>query len=263
MKLPFTQVDAFATQPFEGNQAAVMPLDTWLPDDVMLAIARENNLSETAYTVPAKDGDADYELRWFTPGMEVAMCGHATLAAGHVLLGDRAIVRFRTRKAGLLTVARADGGYALELPQVEVAAQSRPDVAAALGTGDAPCFVSTGDAAEPSVIVLLPDEASVRAVAPDFRALAATGVMAIPTAPGIDTDIVSRVFVPYCGIDEDPVTGSAHAALVPFWAARLGRARFTALQASARSGRIDCRIEGERVVLVGGCVTTIEGVFTL
>lgn len=263
MKLPFTQVDAFATRPFEGNQAAVMPLDAWLPDDVLLAIARENNLSETAFTIPATGGDANYELRWFTPGMEVAMCGHATLAAGHVLIGARPSVRFRTRKAGTLAVARAENGYALDLPRVAVEAKPRHAVTAALGTGEAPCFESTGNAAEPAVIVLLENEAAVRAVAPDFRALAATGVMAIVTAPGDATDIASRVFVPYCGIDEDPVTGSAHASLVPFWAARLGRDRFTAFQASARGGRLDCRLEGDRVVLVGGCVTTIEGTFTL
>lgn len=263
MRLPFTQVDAFATRPFEGNQAAVMPLEAWLPDEVLLAIARENNFSETAFTVPADDDGADYELRWFTPGMEVAMCGHATLAAGHVLIGDRSVIRFRTRKAGLLAVARAESGYALDLPRVAVEAKPRPDVSAALGTGAASCFESTGDAAEPAVIVLLDDETAVRAVAPDFRALATTGVMAIVTAPGDATQIASRVFVPYCGIDEDPVTGSAHASLVPFWAPRLGRERFTAIQASARGGRIDCRLAGDRVVLVGGCVTTIEGTFTL
>lgn len=263
MKLPFTQVDAFADRTFAGNPAAVMPLEAWLPDDVLLAIARENNLSETAFTIPATDAGADFELRWFTPGQEVALCGHATLAAGHVLIGDRAALRFRTRHAGTLTIARAGDGYALELPAIGVTPADVPAVRAALGTGDAPACLSTSDAAEPAVIVLLPDEAAVRAVAPDFAALARTGVMAIVTAPGDATDIASRVFVPYCGIDEDPVTGSAHAALGPFWAARLGRDSFTAFQASARGGRLGCRVGGGRVTLDGACVTVIEGSFLL
>jgi PhzF family phenazine biosynthesis protein len=263
MKLAFTQVDAFADRPFGGNPAAVMPLDAWLDDAVLLAIARENNLSETAFTVPSPSADAEFELRWFTPGQEVALCGHATLAAGHVLIGARPMVRFRTRKAGVLTVARDGDAYALELPAIAVAPAAVPAVSAALGTGAAPAFMSTDDAAEPAVIVLLDSEAQVRAVAPDFKALSETGVMAIVTAPGAGTAIASRVFVPYCGIDEDPVTGSAHAALVPFWAARLGQTRFDAVQASARGGRLGCRVSGDRVTLAGRCVTVIEGSFFL
>lgn len=263
MKLPFTQVDAFADRVFGGNPAVVMPLDAWLDDAVLLAIARENNLSETAFTVPATDGAVDYDLRWFTPGQEVALCGHATLAAGHVLIGDRPAIRFRTRMAGVLTVTRDDDGYALELPAIDVAPVSEPEVTAALGTGAAPAFRSTGDAAEPAVIVLLDSEAAVRAVTPDFKALAPTGVMAIVTARGDTTDVASRVFVPYCGIDEDPVTGSAHAALGPFWAGRLGRDRFSAVQASARGGLLGCHVAKGRVTLAGRCVTVIEGSFRL
>lgn len=261
-RLAFTQVDAFADRRFAGNQAAVMPLDAWLPDALLAAIANENNLAETAFTIPAT-GDADYELRWFTPAVEVAMCGHATLAAGHVLMNGRDAVRFRTRKAGVLTVARDGDRYRLDLPAVPVVPHDRADVAAALGVAGAATFQSEGDAAEPAVIVLLADEAAVRALAPDFRALAATGVMAIATAPGAATDIVSRVFVPVCGIDEDPVTGSAHAALTPFWARRLSREAFTAFQASARGGHVACRLAGDRVLLGGGCVTVIEGLFAL
>lgn len=262
MRLPFTQVDAFADRPFAGNQAGVIPLDAWLPDDVLAGIANENNVAETAFTIPAS-GDADYELRWFTPAVEVAMCGHATLAAGHVLIGGRDQVRFRTRKAGVLTVAREGDSYALDLPVVPVAPHDRPDVTAALGCDGALTFQSVAEAAEPAVIVLLDDEAAVRALAPDFRALAETGVMAIPTARGTATDIVSRVFVPSCGIDEDPVTGSAHAALTGFWAERLGRDRFTAFQASRRGGHVGCTLAGDRALLSGRCVTTIEGVFLL
>lgn len=262
MKLPFAQIDAFADRPFGGNPAAVMPLDAWLPDDVLQAIALENNLSETAFTVPAS-GDADYELRWFTPACEVALCGHATFASGHHLIGMRDKVRFRTRKAGVLEVLRAGDGYAMDLPATFMSPQPRPEIAAALGVPDAPTWASATDAAEETVIVLLEDEAAVRALRPDFRALGDYHNMVVPTAPGRDTDVVSRVFVPSFGIDEDPVTGSAHAALVPFWAERLGRNRFSAFQASKRGGRVDCELRGDRAILSGRCVTVIEGQFTL
>jgi PhzF family phenazine biosynthesis protein len=263
MKLPFVQIDAFADRPFGGNPAAVMPLTEWLPDEVLQAIAIENNLSETAFTVPAQ-GDADYELRWFTPGMEVALCGHATLASGHHLIEGRERIRFRTRKAGVLEVRRAgEGSYALDLPATRMFAAPRPEIAEALGVADAPTWASNTEAAEETVIVLLEDEAAVRALEPDFRALGRHHVMAVPTARGSNTDVVSRVFVPSFGIDEDPVTGSAHAALAHFWAEQLGQPSFTAFQASARGGRVDCTLEGDRAVLGGRCVTVIEGSFLL
>jgi PhzF family phenazine biosynthesis protein len=260
MKLPFTQVDAFAERPFGGNPAAVMPLTEWLPDEVLQAIAEENNLSETAFAVPAT-GDADYDLRWFTPTCEVALCGHATLASGHVLIrGD--LVRFRTRKAGVLTVRRDGERLALDLPITRVAPQPYPDLVAALGLGEAEVFQSISGA-EATGIVLAEDETAVRACQPDMRALRSIELMAIVTARGTDTDVVSRVFVPAWGVDEDPVTGSAHAALAPFWAERLGRDRFTAFQASRRGGRVDVRLDGERAILGGRCVTVIEGSFLL
>lgn len=262
MRLSFTQIDAFAERPFQGNSAAVMPLDAWLPDDVLQAIALENNLSETAFTIPAS-GDADFELRWFTPTMEVALCGHATLASGHHLIGERDRIRFRTRKAGVLEVTRAGEGYALDLPATPMAARPRPRIAAALGVPGAETWASETEAAEETVIVLLDDEAAVRALSPDFAALGKHHVMAIATAPGSETDVVSRVFVPAFGIDEDPVTGSAHAALAHFWAGRLGRPHFTAFQASARGGRLDCTLTRDRAILGGRCVTVIEGIFLL
>jgi PhzF family phenazine biosynthesis protein len=262
MKLPFVQIDAFAERAFGGNPAAVMPLDAWLPDATLQAIANENNLSETAFTVPA-DGDADYELRWFTPTMEVAMCGHATLASGHHLIGDRDQVRFRTRKAGVLTVGRDGDAYTLDLPATVMAPEPHPDVAAAIGAPCAPTFASSTEAAEGTIIILLENEAAVRALAPDYKALAGHHVMAVPTAPGDSADVVSRVFVPAFGIDEDPVTGSAHAALAHFWAGRLGRTRFSAFQASARGGRIDVSLEADRALLGGRCVTVMEGSFLL
>lgn len=260
--MPFFQVDAFADRPFSGNPAAVMPLDRWLPDSTMQSIAAENNLSETAFTVPSEDEHADYELRWFTPAVEVPLCGHATLAAAHVLLkGGR--IRFAT-KSGILTVSRDDDDASLlklDLPAASLREVSEPGVCAALGLPDRPLWLADG--CNDSIIVPVEDERAVLAVVPDFAALGEIHRMAIVTAPGDDQDIASRVFVSYAGIDEDPVTGSAHAALVPYWAERLGRKRFTALQASARTGLLDCELKGERVVLGGHAVTVIEGYFQL
>lgn len=253
----FAQVDAFADRPFTGNPAAVIPLEHWLPDELMQAIAMENNLSETAFTVPTT-GDADYELRWFTPTTEVALCGHATLASGHVLIeGDE--VRFRTRKAGVLKVGRQGNALTLDLPATLVKSGTDEALLEALGTPGAELLISYAGA-EATAIVLLPDAAAVRACAPDMKALAGIDLMAIITAPGDgEADTVSRVFVPAWGVDEDPVTGSAHAALAPFWSERLGRDSFTAYQASRRGGRIHCRLAGDRVILGGRCVTVIEG----
>jgi PhzF family phenazine biosynthesis protein len=276
-ELRLVQVDAFADRPFTGNPAAVMPLDAWLPDATLQAIAEENNLSETAFTVPAH-GDVDYELRWFTPTTEVALCGHATLASGHVLIdGDR--IRFRTRHAGVLVVERDGEGYTLNLPETLVreadpaalAPFASPDGTALpdllvqdrARRADARIFLSY-KGAESTAIVLLPDEDDVRRCAPDMAQLGEIALMVIVTAPGKgEHDVVSRVFVPAWGIDEDPVTGSAHAALTPFWCDRLGRDRFTAFQASRRGGIVTCRRDGERAILGGRCVTVIEGSFRL
>ena len=267
LTLPYWHVDAFASRAFTGNQAAVMPLDEWLPDEVLVAIAEENNFAETAFLVRDQTGEADWELRWFTPTCEVALCGHATLASGHVLLThgeDKAgleRVTFRTRRAGLLEVRRAGEGYELALPVTRMEPRSNAALLAALGASGE-CFESVTDA-EQTAIVLLDDEAAVRALAPDLRALGRIDLMAICTAPGTQTDVVSRVFVPAWGVDEDSVTGSAHAALAPFWAERLGRDHFTAHQASRRGGDLACRLEGERAWLGGQCVTVVEGRFFL
>jgi predicted PhzF superfamily epimerase YddE/YHI9 len=230
MRLPFFQIDAFARVPLTGNPAAVMPLDRWLDDAQMQAIAAENNLSETAFTVPSESADADYDLRWFTPTVEVDLCGHATIAAGHVLM-DGGRVRFATR-SGILTVSRAGETF-------------------------------VGREGNGSAIVMLEDEAAVRSVNPDFAALRKIDRLVIVTAPGERHDIASRVFAAYHGIDEDPVTGAAHAALVPLWAKRLGRDSFTALQASKRTGELHCRLAGDRVVLGGRCISVIVGHFEL
>lgn len=261
--LPFFQVDAFAEGPFTGNPAAVMPLDHWLPDDTMQAIAAENNLSETAFTVPDGDDGADYRLRWFTPTVEVDLCGHATLASAHVLLKGGS-VRFST-KSGVLTVTRDADDQSLlklDLPAYRVEPGVEPGLLDALGLAkDTPTFLSRGG--NGSAIALLKDEAAVRAVTPDFAALRGIDRLVMVTARGDVQDVASRVFAAYHGIDEDPVTGSAHAALTPFWADRLDRSRFSALQASRRTGLIDCTLHGGRVVLGGHAVTVIEGYFQL
>ena len=263
MKLPFAQIDAFADRSFTGNPAAVMPLDAWLDDDVLQAIAEENNLAETAFIVPAS-GDADYELRWFTPAVEVALCGHATLASGHYLLcrdgGDA--VRFRTRKAGLLEVRRVASGYELDLPAWTMHPAPRPDIVALVGGSPVETLWREGGYS----LLVYATEAEVRALKPDFKGLASLDpgdILYIATAPGAATDVVSRCFAPGAGIDEDPVTGSAHCLLTTYWTERLKRNAFTAFQASPRGGRVSCRLDGDRVVLGGQCVTVIEGVFTL
>jgi len=258
--LPFFQVDAFAERPFTGNPAAVVLLDRWLDDEVMQAIAAENNLSETAFTVPSERGDADYDLRWFTPTTEVPLCGHATFAAAHILIKGSQI-RFSTQ-SGILTVSRDNNVLQMSLPAFTVEAGEVAGLLEALRLEQGEVHIAKGS--EPAVIIVLPDEQSVRAVNPDFNTLKALNLfLAIVTAPGNDQDIVSRVFCPSVGIDEDPVTGAAHAALVPFWAERLGRNRFSALQASKRSGLLDCELKGERVLLGGHAVTVIEGYFQI
>lgn len=255
------QVDAFADRPFAGNQACVMPLEAWLPDALLQQVANENNVAETAFLLPDATGEADYELRWFTPAVEVALCGHATLASGHVVLAlqpGRARVTFRTRKSGILAVERAgEGLLTLELSAWTPAPAAPGAVSAALGGAPDAVLDYPGG----YVVAVYRTAAEVRALRPDTRAIAAAGnILAIASAPGEDTDILSRVFAPGAGIDEDPVTGAAHAILTPYWAARLGRPVLTALQASARTGRMVCELAGGRVRLTGRCVTTIEGV---
>ena len=257
--IPFFQVDAFAERPLTGNPAAVMPLERWLDDATLQAIAAENNLSETAFTIPSERGDADYDLRWFTPAAEVELCGHATIASGHVLIHADP-VRFATR-SGILLVGRRGDLLELDLPAAQMTEVHEPELTRALGLAESPAWLAEG--CNDAAIIEVADETAVRALKPDFAALAKIRRMAVVTARGQTEDIVSRVFVPYLGIDEDPVTGSAHAALVPYWAERLGRTEMTALQASARTGLLHCRLEGDRVILGGRCYTVIVGQFQL
>lgn len=262
-RIPYWHVDAFSAKPFGGNQAAVMVLDEWLSDETLQSIGEENNFAETAFVVRDASGEADWELRWFTPTDEVELCGHATLASGHALLsrdgGERVV--FRTRKGDSLEVRRKGEEYELALPATWMEPRELPELTAALGAQGETHHSCKG--AQQTAIVLMQDEAQVRALAPDMEALRGIDLMAICTAPGETCDIVSRVFVPAWGVDEDSVTGSAHAALATFWAERLGRNTMSAHQASARGGDLTLRLEGERAWLGGPCVTVVEGVFVL
>ncbi len=260
-KIPYWHVDAFAERSFTGNQAAVMELDSWLADDVLQAIGEENNFAETAFIVRDESSEADWELRWFTPACEIRLCGHATLASGHVLLGregagDR--VTFRTRLAGILEVVRTDDGYEVSLPAIPTERSNWPEAVEHLGMAPREVWRNP----DRYNIFLFDNEAQVRGLKPNMRGLAALGDDQFDcTAPGDTTDVVSRVFVPGAGVDEDSVTGSAHAALTPFWAAKLGRDTFTAHQASERGGNLVCRLDGDRAWLGGQCVTVVEGSF--
>ncbi len=257
MRVPIFQVDAFATSLYAGNPAAVMLLDSFLPDAVLQAIAAENNLSETAFLVRAGD---DYKLRWLTPETEVPLCGHATLASSAVIMerlepGRKRVV-FHTA-SGPLTVDKTAAGYSMDFPaRPSVPTQAPPELSTALG------IVPVEVVADKfNYLVLLESAQAVRDLQPDFAALGRLdrdGV--IVTAPGDKGyDFVSRYFAPAKGIDEDPVTGGAHCALVPYWARRLGKSAFRAFQASKRGGEITCRLAGDRVVLEGTCVFYMEG----
>jgi PhzF family phenazine biosynthesis protein len=265
MQIPLWQVDAFTSRPFGGNPAAVCPLEQWLPDDVMQAVAAENNLSETAFFVRRPDGD--FDLRWFTPRTEVDLCGHATLASAWVVMHEVDTSRTRAvfhTKSGPLTVTRAGDDLALDLP----ARPSRPvETPAALVRGLGAQPASTLRARDLVAVFARAEE--VRALAPDMTALdALDGVFAVcATAPGTgtdaDVDFVSRFFAPAKGVAEDPVTGSSHATLVPYWAERLGKNELRARQVSARVGEIGCLLEGERVVLTGRAVVVMRGTMTV
>lgn len=253
--LRFWQVDAFAAGPFTGNPAAVILLDSWRNDAALQRIAAELNLPATAFAIPA-EGEADYAIRWFSPRGEIGLCGHGTLAAGHALIGAHDAVRFATRTAGVVRVTRNGGTLSLSLPVILAAPKDLPDAVDVIG--GTPVETLWHDRGYG--ILRYVDEAEVRALTPDFAALAGMGdVQFSATAPGRDTDIVSRVFTSRGG--EDAVTGSAHSVLVPYWAGQLGRAAFTAFQASARGGLLGCRLDGGYAVLSGHCVTISEGRF--
>jgi PhzF family phenazine biosynthesis protein len=254
MKIKQYQVDAFATRVFEGNPAAVCPLDGWLDDRVLQAIAEENNLSETAFFVATSRG---FRLRWFTPVAEVDLCGHATLATAHVLfeiLGHpERTVTFETR-SGDLIVERTGGRLAMDFPAIPPQPCVAPDALIA-GLGRPPVEVFAAD----DYVAVFDSEAAIRDLSPDYarlRELDLRGVIA--TAPGDEVDFVSRFFAPKFGIPEDPVTGSAHCELAPYWASRLAKTVLSARQVSKRGGNVHCELVGSRVVLAGSAVTFME-----
>ena len=249
--------NAFTKEKFGGNPAAVVPLREWLSDEMMQNIAAQHNLPETAYIVPEGNG---YYIRWFTPTVEVALCGHATLASAHILfnhLDCKSNKIIFQCKSGPLEVIKKEGNrITMDFPtNAPVETQSVPAIEAGLKTKPLATYLSTFD-----YMVVLPDQAAVENLSPDFRILGqipSRGVLA--TAKGNETDFVSRCFFPQTGIDEDPVTGSAHTVLTPYWANQLGKTKLTALQLSKRRGWLDCEFAGDRVLMTGQAVTYLEG----
>jgi PhzF family phenazine biosynthesis protein len=260
MEIPIHHIDAFVTDGvFTGNPAAVCPLPAWLPDDVMQKVATENNLAETAFLVGA---NGDYSIRWMTPAVEVDLCGHATLAAAHVVFSvlekGRTEVRFRSA-SGDLAVRAEDGLLFLDFPsRAPAVCPPRADVADALGGRPAELWSSR------DYLAVFESEAEVRALAPDMARMKKLDRAVIATAPGAgDVDFVSRFFAPLFGIDEDPVTGSAHCTLVPYWSRRLGKKRLHARQVSRRGGDLRCEDRGERVAIGGRVATYLEGLIRI
>ncbi|MEX0844748.1 MAG: PhzF family phenazine biosynthesis protein [Balneolaceae bacterium] len=256
MKLSIYQVDAFTTELFSGNPAAVVPLEEWLSDEQMQNIAAENNLSETAFFL--KEGNS-YRLRWFTPTTEVDLCGHATLATAHVMfeeLGYREDEIVFKSRSGLLTVSKEDGKLLMNFPADEMPQADAPSVLFnGLGIKRTPEVYKTDD-----YMVVLDTESEVANLQPDFRLLNevdARGI--IVTAPGDVVDFVSRFFAPQSGVDEDPVTGSAHTKTTPFWSKKLGKTELKARQISERGGDLTCRMKGDRVEILGEAVTYLKG----
>ena len=270
MTSPIYQVDAFARRPFAGNPAAVCPLDAWLPDATMQLIAAENNLAETAFFIPLAGQEADFHLRWFTPTFEIDLCGHATLASAHVLWNERGFAKPEITflsKSGLLRVRReADGRLVLDFPSRPprplVPAEHPEVLARALGSGAATPLAVL---ASRDLVVEFAHADEVLALKPDFVALIDLGYIGlIATAPGTgEVDFVSRFFAPEVGVPEDPVTGSAHSTLIPFWAAKLGKTDLFARQESARGGELWCRLRGDRVDIGGYAVTLLRGTMQL
>lgn len=265
MKLTLYQVDAFTDHLFRGNPAAVVPLKKWIPDELMQKLAMENNLAETVFFVSSKSKGVDYDIRWFTPELEINLCGHATLGSAwvifEILKSKKKKVVFNS-KSGLLTVtkkpARRGGKDQLlmdfpswpperitEYPEVLLPSLGKPEI--------------TGVYQNREYIVELMNEEAVAKCNPDFSLMRKVDRMVIITAPGKDVDFVSRFFAPTAGIDEDPVTGSAHSQLIPFWSNKLGKVNMIAKQLSKRGGEIYCEQKGERVIMGGQCVFYMKG----
>jgi PhzF family phenazine biosynthesis protein len=265
------QVDAFTGNLFGGNPAAVVPLKKWLPDQLMQQLAMENNLAETVFFVPSSRKNIDYDIRWFTPALEINLCGHATLASAYVIFR---ILRAKKKKvvfdskSGPLTVT-TEGGKGkenkafrglMDFPswKPELITEYPEGLVNMLGVKEIVAVYQFRD-----LLVELPSESDVLSAKPDFTALKKMGQKVIITAPGKGVDFVSRFFAPVAGIDEDPVTGSAHSQLIPFWSEKLGKTVMKAKQLSSRGGDIYCEQQGDRVVMGGSCVFYLQGTFTI
>jgi PhzF family phenazine biosynthesis protein len=273
MELKIWSVDAFADKAFEGNPAAVVPLQAWLPDDLMQSIAQENNLSETAFFVPEPArGPGHYHLRWFTPAVEVPLCGHATLASAFVAFEflrvpqDRLV--FRTLSGDLVLTRGAQGAISMDLPAFEAAPRPDSDAfAAELGTALGRTPVEVFHANYP--LAVFAEHADVAALEPGgslaaaLEAFGQSGIIATAKSSDPNFDFVTRFFAPAKGILEDPVTGSAHCAAAPFWARRLGKDRLLARQISARGGTLECTVKGARVHIAGRCIPYMAGTITI
>ncbi|WP_346795571.1 PhzF family phenazine biosynthesis protein [Halomonas sp. Bachu 37] len=260
MKLDLYQVDAFASKPFEGNPAAVCPLETWLDDALMQAIAAENNLSETAFFVPTETG---YHLRWFTPSVEVDLCGHATLATAWVIfnaLGETAETLYFETRSGELSVQREGDELVMDFPAKTLKPLAmEAEVAAALGIREIEELLISDD-----IVAVVSEAKLIESLAPDMQRLKLLPGRGIAvTAKGSDVDFVSRWFGPKAGVEEDPVTGSAHTSLAPYWAAKLDKTCLIAQQGGQRKGQLTCEVKGERVMIKGQVAPYFKGVITL
>lgn len=263
MKLTLYQVDAFTDKLFGGNPAAVIPLKKWIPDALMQQLAMENNLSETVFFVPSKEKTADYDIRWFTPELEINLCGHATLASAYVIFG---ILKAKKKKiifnskSGLLTITRKKDTLEMNFPswKPERMDEYPPELLASLGNPEIAGVYKNRD-----WLVELLNEDAIKKCQPDFTLMKKTGEKIIITAPGKEVDFVSRFFAPTAGIDEDPVTGSAHSQLIPFWSYKLGKDKMKAKQLSKRGGTLYCEQKGERVIMGGNCVFYMKGMIEI
>lgn len=261
MKLSIYQIDAFADQVFKGNPAAVIPLQHWLDDKVMQQIAMENNLSETVFFVKASSvGEGDYHIRWFTPEYEVDLCGHATLASAYIIKNflepPVKELSFTTQKAGVIKAVCEAGIYTLNFPsRMPIPCETPPQLLQSLNVSSAVEVLRSRD-----YFVVLPTEETVKACVPDYTVMKELdGIGVIVTAKGHEADVVSRCFYPGLGIQEDPVTGSAHCNIVPYWSQKLGKNKLQCYQASPRGGTLQCTLEGDRVLMSGMCVLFLKG----
>lgn len=257
MKLQIFQVDAFTRQPFGGNPAAVVPLDAWLPDETMLAIAAENNLAETAFFVKNSDG---YDIRWFTPKVEVNLCGHATLASAHVIFNELKLetetIKFHSLRSGQLGVTKDGDKLVLDFPAFPVSEIETLPQLVDVEVPPLKSFETQGN----MLLMLLRNQEEVRSLEPDIHAIAQLPYdIVVITAQGDDCDFASRMFAPRLGIDEDPVTGAIHCSLIPYWANELGKTELFARQVSARGGELFCELVGDRVKIGGHATLYMRG----